>query len=279
MVTHRLFISVDLIYANKTITLLGRKYTTFITPAGWTFTIWTFIYAWQLLHVVYNLSLIVRKTNGGNYLYVFPGHVHWPFYFMFIINNGFITGWIFVFINEMVVVSFVFLLLGTLSLVACGIIVCLSLNRAGSVLERSGNKKDVWFTRLILLNGLAFYGTWGAVATVINLLQVLKYDAGVADDYQCAWIGLGIVTFLVITWFVLETFVLDWHLRYVFSQYITLIVAFTGVYTRPYNTPFDDDYEYFIVSILGMCCVLAAVKLLVMFIRGMRTPIQYKDMF
>ena len=39
-----------------------------ITPAGWTFSIWGFIYAWQVLWIAYGLSTICREGING-YLY------------------------------------------------------------------------------------------------------------------------------------------------------------------------------------------------------------------
>jgi hypothetical protein len=41
------------------------KYYLEVTPAGWTFSIWGFIYAWQAAWVLYSIINIFRKTPEG----------------------------------------------------------------------------------------------------------------------------------------------------------------------------------------------------------------------
>lgn len=275
--THQMFglFTVPGLYKSDTGTI-SDKYNTKITPSGSTFTIWAFIYTWQLTHVVYSLTLLCRKNSDGQYLYLRPGHIHFSFYIVFMINNAFNIGWIFLFDRELMEVALVFLILIAVTLYICGVIVCRSLYQAGGELERLKTVKDIWLTRLLLINGLAFYGTWCTIATLLNLSIVLQYKASV-DQYVCAWIALGVLTAELLAWFILETFVFDRHLRYCFSPYIVLLVAFSGVITKHYDASSPEPYLYFVFALLAVSGVLAIVKIIIMIVKGIKMPIQYQS--
>lgn len=267
--------AVTSLYLSDTGTI-SDKYDTLITPAGWTFTIWAFIYTWQVVHVIYSLTLLCRKTSSGHYLYVYPAHIHFSFYIVFMINNAINTGWIFLFDREMLIVSFIFLIGISVAIYVGAVLLCRSLNQAGDVLEKSGNVKDIWMTRLFTLNGLAFYGTWCTIATLLNMVIVMQYVSGV-DRYVCVWVALGIVTLELICWFILETFVFDRHLRYCFSPYIVLLIAFLGVLSKNYKPEAPDMYIYYVFFLIALSALLAIVKVTVMIVRGCRTPIKYSN--
>lgn len=256
---------------------ISDKYDTKITPAGWTFTIWAFIYIWQIVHLVYSLTLVCRKSSAdGQYLYVSPGHIHFSFYIVYIINNIINIAWIFTFDREMMEVAMVALFLITFSIYICGVLVCRYLSRAGAALEAAGNVKDIWMTRLFVLNGLAFYGTWCTIASLLNLGIVLQYTANV-DEMVVAWLCLGILTAELVAWFILETFVFDKHLRYCFSQYIILLVAFTGLLSKHYNSSAPQTYTLYVLFLISLSAFLGLVKFVVMIVKGIRSPINYNN--
>jgi hypothetical protein len=65
-----------------------------ITPAGWTFSIWGFIYTWNALWLIYGVSTIFSKDSNGNYIYqltITPPAV----YIVFIINNILNIAWLY----------------------------------------------------------------------------------------------------------------------------------------------------------------------------------------
>jgi len=255
---------------------ISDKYNTDITPAGWTFTIWAFIYTWQVIHAIYSLTLLCRKTTQGHYLYVYPGHIHYSFYIVYIINNGINIGWLFLFDREYMEVAFVFLFFIALTIYICGVLLCRSLNHAAAELEKSGQSKDIWLTRLLTLNGMAFYGTWCTIATLLNLCIVLQYRASVPAT-TCAYIALSILSAELLTWFILETFIFDRHLRYCFSPYIVLFTAFSGVISKHYIASSPEPYIYFVFVLLGLSAAFALVKILVMIIKGCKNPINYNN--
>ncbi|XP_067950186.1 uncharacterized protein [Watersipora subatra] len=261
------------IYMNRTGDI-ANKYVTKLSLSGWTFTIWIFIYIWQSIHCIYCLTLICRKNKDGVPLYRQPGHIHFSFYIVYMLNNAFNIAWVFIFDRELLELSVIFICLITFTLYICGVIVCKYLYEAGSYLSSTGNYKDIWLTRLITLNGVAFYGTWCTLASLLNFSIVLQYRATLDAD-TCAWVIVGIITFELVVWFVLETFVFDKHLRYCFSQYIVLVVALCGLLTRNYDPSAPAPYYIYAIVLLGISVFLGLVKVIVMFVKGYKYPITY----
>ena len=258
---------------------ISDQYDTKITPAGWTFTIWAFIYTWQIIHVVYSLTLLCRKGSDGNYLYVNPEPLHYSFYIVYIINNVLNIGWIIAFDRsgkrpELLIIAMFLLWLITFTLYICGVLICKYLSRAGATLEQSGNVKDIWMIRMFTLNGIAFYGTWCTVASLLNFTIVLKYRTRVSDE-MAIWICLGILTVEIIAWFILETFVFDKHLRYCFSQYITLLVALSGLLSKQADSSKLEACTLYVIFLLSVTAVLSLVKFCIIVFRGSRKPIVY----
>lgn len=197
---------------------------------------------------------------------------------MYMLTGLIVTSWSFLFDREEIALSFVFLFFTAFSLYLCGVIVCRSLDRAGGELEKQGNRIDIHLTRFFVLNGIAVYATWTTVATWISLPTVLQYRAGI-NGITAAWISLGILAGIVSLWFILETFVFDRYLRYCFSQYIVLIVAFTGIFLRHYDPADPEDYLYFVLVLLSLSSALALVKVVIMVVKGMKYPIIYKTAY
>ena len=260
---------------------ISDQYDTKITPAGWTFTIWAFIYTWQIIHVVYSLTFLCRKGSDGNFLYVNPEPLHYSFYIVYIINNVLNIGWIIAFDRsgkrpELLIIAMFLLWLITFTLYICGVLICKYLSRAGATLEQSGNVKDIWMIRIFTLNGITFYGTWCTIASLLNFAIVLQYRANV-NELTAAWICLGILTAELVAWFILETFVFDKHLRYCFSQYIVLLVAFSGLLSKHYNSSEPEAYTIYVMFLLSLSGLLALVKLVIMIVKGIRNPINYNN--
>jgi len=242
-----------------------------VTPAGWTFTIWAFIYIWQLVLIIYSHTLLCRRNMTG-YHYVSPAHIHPAFYAIYIINCVFNLGWIFLFDRQYMEVALVFLIAVACTLYTCGVLVCWSLNNAGAAMETLGMVKDIWMTRIIVLNGIAFYGTWCTVATLLNLSIVIQYRAGV-DAITVVWVALGILTAEITGWFVLENFVFDRHLRYCFSQYIVLPIALGGILSKNYAP--DTPHMTYVIFLLCLSGALGLTKIIVIAVRSWKCPITY----
>ncbi|XP_060070134.1 uncharacterized protein LOC132550134 [Ylistrum balloti] len=242
-----------------------------ITPAGWTFTIWAFIYAWQILWLVYGLSTICRKTESGIYIYQLP--VMPPtIYITYILNLGFNIAWIILFDRKYVNISLPDAALMALTLYVILIISCRAVRNNLSVLIKDGAGKEAWFIRFFLQNGIAFYATWVTVATHLNLAIVMCYSGGVANDIASTT-ALSMLTFFVILWFMTENILLDNYTRYIFSPYIVLVIALTGSITKNFDLDLRYRNSILAVILLGISGFFVVLKLIIILIRHNRKPL------
>ena len=118
----------------------------------------------------------------------------------------------------------------------------------------------IWLTRLLTLNGLALYGTWETVSTVLNFIIVLQYRGGV-DSLTCAWIFLTFSASAMLIMFTLEISYLARYLRYCFSPYLVMVVVFQGVVTKHFRPPNIQDYMIFTLVLLAVSVLMFLAKL------------------
>lgn len=253
---------------------LSAKYDTAITPAGWTFSIWGVIYAWQALHLIYGFILLWRKTSQQDYIYIVPNPIGTKFYIAYTFSCLFNIGWIFTFDRELLIVSLIFLIAIALSLYTSVILAARQLYLSGAEMEKLKLTKDIWFVRMFVHNGVAFYCAWTNVASLLNVCIVLHYVNGV-DRGTCAWIAAVTLTVIVFIVFVLEVFVFDKYVRYIFSHYITLVVALSGILYQNYSP--DLPYENYVIFVLAFAAALGIIKVVAMIVRARRRPIEYSS--
>ena len=265
------FSFVDFLFkANQT--SLSAKYDTFITPAGWTFSIWGVIYAWQALHLIYGLTFVCRKSTN-EYLYIDPAPIGSVFYIFFMFSCVSNIAWIFTFDRQLLEAALVFLVLIALSLYGSIIASVRQLNLVGSNMTKKGLRKDIWAVRFIVHNGVALYCAWTNVASLLNLSIVLHYVSGVSQE-TCAWISIAILNVILVVVFVLEVFVFDQYVRYVFAHYVTLIVALSGILYQNYAS--DRGFMIYAIVMLVLSAIGGVTKVLIMIIKGCKQPIDYE---
>jgi len=265
------------VFKNKTGDI-ADKFNLEVVPAGWTFSIWGVIYAWQAIWIIYVLTTICRQ-KVGTYMYLLP--VYPPVvYISFIANNAFNIAWLFAWDRQKLAIGLPLIALTPFTLYVC---LFFSFKRLYDNLDymiKKGLSVDVWLIRFLIQNGLAFYAAWVTVATLLNLGYVLTYkdgsdvtDLGLAQD-ESSTIVLSILSFEIVLWFGLDIFVLDKYTRYLFSPYVTLTVALAGVVQKNYNL--DTAYRNSIFSLVlliaaGTCLLL---KLIIMVVRHCKRPIE-----
>ncbi|KAJ7409758.1 hypothetical protein WISP_112679 [Willisornis vidua] len=166
---------------------ISDKYSTDFTPAGWTFLIWNVIYAWQLAWLLYALSGICRR-------YLLP--------------------------------ALVFLAVLTLTTCASLFISHRALSTHSSWFVK-GHKAELWLIRILVQNGLALYGAWTTIATLLNFAIVLIYQWNVSHE-KATTASLSILALSLVVWFYLENFFLDKYVRYNLTIYPVVITALIG---------------------------------------------------
>ncbi|XP_069118123.1 uncharacterized protein [Argopecten irradians] len=241
-----------------------------ITPASWTFTIWAFIYVWQIVWLIYGLSTICRKSESGIYIYQLP--VMPPaIYIIFILNICTNIAWIILFDRKFINICLAVIILMALTLYIIIAISSWKIRKYQDSMNKDGAGKEAWFIRFFLQNGTAFYATWVTVATHLNVAMIMHYTGGVANDISCTT-ALGILLFVTILWFLTETILLDAFTRYLFSPYIVLIVAMSGSLAKNYDLELRYRNSILSIIILGMAVLFLLLKIIILLVRHFRVP-------
>lgn len=245
-----------------------------ITPAGWTFSIWGIIYAWQALLLLYLQTTICRKTKSGAYIYELP--VFPPVFFvLYMINNIANVAWLFVWDSQEIVWSLVVIAITPITLYVA---LFFSYNRLYNNLGRLNKEnavKDIWLIRFLVQNGMSLYATWVTIATLLNVAMVMTYKGGIANEDSCTAV-LGILTAFIITYVVLENTIWDKYIRYTFTPYITLTMALGGVVSKNFDLNVRERNSIFSLILFIIAAILLVAKLIIMIVRHYRHPISPK---
>ena len=266
----KLFLFFTGLFTNTTGDVSDRYYTQ-ITPAGWTFSIWGIIYAWQGLWIVYVLTTICRKVRN-DYIYQLSA-LPVTVYAIYIVNNLANIAWIIIWDREYMIAALIVIVITPFTLYCCLFISFRRLYKSLAYLTKNSAVKEIWFIRLLIQNGMAFYAAWVTVASLINLIVVLVYEAKV-DQELASTIALGVLAFELVLWFILDNYVLDKYVRYTLSPYITIVIALSGCLTKNYDLDTMYRNSIFILVLLALAGVLLVTKLITMIIRHIRYPIK-----
>ena len=227
---------------------ISNKYYLEITPAGWTFSIWGFIYAWQALWLCYALSFLCRK---GVPLVLSP-----LFCALYIGSSVCNISWIFCFGVEEIIAACV-LLFATVAFLYAAIA---TVYRRVQELENLLPKGDFIATQSLVINGIAFYSTWVSIASLLNLAIVMAYKSGVNQENACT-VVLSLLACGIVAWFILDIVVLRNATKYTVSPWIVLIVALIGSLYKNYVP----NKRNSIITLVLLCIVgvLAVIRLVV----------------
>ncbi|CAH1243961.1 Hypp7173 [Branchiostoma lanceolatum] len=252
----------------STIGNVSDKYDNEVVPSGWVFSIWGFIYAWNLAWLIYVTACLFRKHSGG-YFYVTPELFPPAFYVIWYVNNFLNIAWLFVWDREVLIAAAVVLALCPFTLYILLFISYRRLDQNGPWLAEN-SPVDLWLTRGLVHNGLAIYATWTSIATLLNLDIVLIYVGGFSDED----VSTGMFTVLlaeILVWFFLENFVLDRYCRYTLVPYCVVIAALSGNLTKNWD-PAKRNVIYVCV-LLGVTALLFVVRVALVMWRHMTQPL------
>ena len=137
-------------------------------------------------------------------------------------------------------------------------------------------KVDIWLVRLFVHNGLAVYGTWLYLATLLNLViwvgQIYNKDAQSVTDASTAALSLVLVG--IVIYFVCENFIFYPSMAYTFLPWFVLIFALSGILSKNYTrSGVSTRNKSFILALLIICCVLLLVRLIIFIVRYIKDKI------
>ena len=228
-----------------------------IKPTRSTFAIWPAIYTWQAIWIIYTLSLLLRP-RAGNILPVY-------FYGFYSLSSVLNVTWLLVYSRGYLGISFAVLAMIALSLDGALFFGYRGLNNYLAKFpndESLPNKIDVWCTRFLVINGIVFYATWTTIATLLNMTTTLQYDFK-ANPSTVGSVALAILLCIVLGWFVLENFTLENYLRFTFSEYITLIIALSGILKRQWTDGHGNQAFVLTILIITILLFIARIALIV----------------
>jgi len=251
----------------RSIANVSAEFPTEITPSSATFAIWGVIYAIQAIWIIYTLTLLCRKDA--------PDILPAIFYVFYIISCFCNVFWIATWVREMFIIS-------------SGLLFAITVSLAGSVATASialqkylKNTKvpvesDVLCTRILIQNGIIFYTAWVTIATCINLVVTLTYKVGI-NATIAATVGLSVLSSVIIIWFIWENFVCYEYTRFIFAEYIVLIVGLSGVIKAHWTG--GGGNETFVLILLIISALLLITRIVLIFIQEKREEIQSSESF
>ncbi|XP_075871616.1 uncharacterized protein LOC142881307 [Nelusetta ayraudi] len=230
---------------------VSARYETDITPAGWTFSIWGVIYTWLSLMVIYLTSYVFRGSWAQCLL-------PYGFYFCWLTNLILNMVWLLLWDRELMLAALVVLVLIAVTNFAALFYCCYATDYYGLWLQ-TFHRKDLYCLRILVQNGLAVYTTWTAIASLINFSLVLHLW-GVSRN-TAATASLCILFGEVMTWFILENWVLDRWVRNILTVYPVVIVALVGNVWKHFNPEDPTANAVFMVVLLVVACILMVSRI------------------
>ena len=189
---------------HSTVGKISNTYQLYITPAGEiysivehydqstgftgvTFSIWSLIYLWLALSLLFFVVTIFIKTEFGR-LYLSP-HILTPtvtatLSLNFILNLAWIFVWDASYVNENLTILACFVLIFiAISNVLVILFMCKNLGKHSHEFQRG--ERLFWWGALyrFVLNGLAIYTVWTVIASLINIATALVYAGGVGSSH------------------------------------------------------------------------------------------------
>ncbi|XP_045618892.1 uncharacterized protein [Procambarus clarkii] len=256
-------------FFESTVGNLSAKYEIDVTPAGFTFMIWSVIYIWLLLAHLYALILMCRRNAVGP-VYTSPSVLTSSFLLTYTFNLMANVAWLFVWDNELIVFASALLWFIVLTNWMAFGMLHYSVYRHGPWMCHHA-KVDLWMYRVLWHNGMALYTTWSTIAALLNLGVALRYAAGLDMQYV-VYVVLGALSGIMILWFVLENTILDRYVRYTITPYAVVIVALVGIYIKQYAES-TTETGYFIVVLLGVAVFCFVARLGLVIVRACKNPL------
>ena len=243
------------LFGNATTGEVSDKFYIEITPAGWAFSIWGLIYAWQTAWIIYSLTLLCRVGSQG---LISP-----VLLIVYAVSSIVNIAWLILWSRELIQSSSIllfaisFLLYGSMALSYATV----------NIESRAISKRDFILVQVLVNNGLALYTTWTTIASLINLTMAITYVNGVAQDVAST-IALVILAVEIIVWFSLENTILDKFVRYTLTIYPVVIWALSA----SINKNWDPTKRNSIISVilLAVACTLLVVRIAIVVWRHMK---------
>jgi len=215
----------------STVGNLSDEYQLFITPAGFTFTIWSVIYLWLAISLLcLTISLWARESGGGR-VYLTPPVATPPVTATLSVNFICNLVWIFLWDREQTVAASVFLFLIAITNITTLAFFLKNIEDNSHKFER-GSSTFYWgIIYRVIANGLGIYTAWTVIASLINFSTAMTYSGGVPMLTSCL-VSLSLLHVLALSWFLLSSLVLHRYTRFLYTPFLVVIWAALGIWSK-----------------------------------------------
>ncbi|BFZ15231.1 hypothetical protein BsWGS_18270 [Bradybaena similaris] len=253
---------------------VSQMYPLNITPAGWTFIIWSIIYILQLIWNIYSLALLCRSTSQGP-AYLNPIVLSPAYFIFFSLSSALNITWLFLWDRLLFLESFIILTGIAVTVWLSVAVASTRLVMFKDTLTNQGRKTDIIFLQVVVINGLAMYATWTTIASSINLAEFLVYTLSqpVVNETACI-ISLGILSFIVVLYISLDVTVLKSYTEYSLTPYAVVIWALTGLLVKNYDQ--NNISSIISVALLAAVSLAFVIKLGITFYNSSTAKAMYK---
>jgi len=131
-------------------------------------------------------------------------------------------------------------------------------------------KLDIWLVRVLVHNGLAVYGTWVYLATLLNLTVWISqiYNRNTQSIIDASTAALCLILVGIVIYFVAENIFFYSSMAYTYLPWFVLIFALSGILSKNYNrTDIPDRNKTFSLALLIICCILFVIRVILFIIR------------
>jgi len=251
---------------------VSDEYSTCITPAGLTFSIWGLIYACLVVINVYVISLLFRHIDDQG-AWELGGAITTPYLLVFIINLIFNITWLFLWDAANITGSAIFLLLVlTTNVIAISHSAYSFGKNAGKLYHIS--KVDFWMG-IFVINGHGIYVTWTTLASLLNLTIFFTYQIEVDSEMLCT-VMLSVILVGFFGWFIIENTVLKLYANPLITHYMVVIWASFGQYKALSGV--NNTRDALIITNISVFSAVLLARLVILAARNWRNSIYGNDL-
>ena len=252
---------------NKTIGDTSDQFITQITPSDWAYTIWFPLILWQGAWVVYGWTLVCRSTV--------PRIISKECMICYSSACLCIIEWVYIWSNQLPQYAFSALTLGGILLYLAIGFESVYLYKITEELKKSRKSKiDLYATRILVINGIAFFATWLTVQIFINFAIILEYHLGVSPT-NAGTTSLMLMLLTILGYFNLEIVLLDSVFRYVITVYPTIVWAYSAIIDAHWGQSHTNSALTLITLILGLILFILKIASVIFFYFA--RPINYSN--
>ncbi|CAH1787562.1 unnamed protein product [Owenia fusiformis] len=224
-----------------------------ISPPEWVLITWLVCYGWLFIWLLYALVSLCRKVEMG-YAYNSPPFTSPITYYTFSLGCLLIFGGVILWDMHANYIQYSIIFFGC-STILFFVATALAFHRLYICMpflleqKRSG---DVWATRILQHNALAFITWLTIIILLLNIGLVLVEFGSVSQEITCT-VLLSIYLVLFFAWFAVDVFLLDAYMRYCITPHIASIAVFVGIVIKHWDlTKLTSLYAFVLLLLIAV---------------------------